>query len=314
MIRSRYSRIIDLSKPCLFSKSFVDCTNLIPVQDLNIPQMLSPPGRAAYQFVTNAITVITESTCYNRELFRNLHYVVVRPLSLTQTEFQYRSKGCSKFYYIQAKEYSRDFIDPPGRTSANLAYGMDINEQRWSNAISKTLKAVTSPSSIDLSYKIFLRQNWTPLKQSLAKNDPDISKCVHCGYENSNTEHIYLNCFAATDIWLLLNRLLSPAFGFRVNVSPEQILFHQNISSFSRSADRVILDLIITCKSILQRIAFRDIHLPLINRHSMKAMFFKATIETIFANKSAERLTSFYHTIYDQLLLQFNPTLPLSFT
>ena len=176
------------------------------------------------------------------------------------------------------------------------------------------MKAVTSSSSIDLSYKIFLRQNWTSLKQSLAKNDPDIAKCVSCGYENANTEHLYLDCFAATDIWLLLNRLLSPAFGFRVNISPEQILFHQIITSFSHSADRVILDLIITCKSVLQKIAFCDILLPVINRYSMKSMFFKEIFETIFANKSAERLTPFYHTIYDQLLSQYNSSLPLSYT
>ena len=190
---------------------------------------------------------------------------------------------------------------------------MDISLQSWSTALKKTMKAIVSPSAIDLSYKIFLRQNWTPLKQSLATKDPHKATCVSCGHPNANTEHIYLECFIASDLWALLDKLISSTFDYRINTTPEQILFHQNIASHSHSVDKVILDLIISCKSLLQTFAFRDIHLPLINQFSLKASFFNSILSTIFANKHTERLIPYYHSIYDKLISQYNPNLPMSF-
>ena len=175
------------------------------------------------------------------------------------------------------------------------------------------MKAVVSPSAIDLSYKIFLRQNWTPVKQALATKDPDKAKCVVCGHPNANTEHIYLDCTVASDLWHLLNELIIPTFGFQITCTPEQILFHQGISSYCHSVNKVILDLIISCKHVLQTIAFRDIHLPLINQYSLRSCFFKVTLSTIFANKQAERLIPYYHSLYDRLISRYNSKLPISY-
>ena len=104
---------------------------------------------------------IMNTTTADRRLYNSYRYILYRPLTVTQNEFRYRSKGCRKFYLLQARNYREsNFIsDPPGRKSANLAYGMDISMQSWSSALKKTMKAVVSPSAIDLSYKIFLRQN-----------------------------------------------------------------------------------------------------------------------------------------------------------
>ena len=144
----------------------------------------------------------------------------------------------------------------------------------------KTMKATASSSAIDFAYKIFLRQNWTPEKQFLLKKDPLLSTCVSCGYHNANTAHIYLDCSIAKDLWKLLDKLTSSTLNFTTNLTPQQILFHQNINSFSYSSEKVIIDLIITCKLTLQKIAFRDIHLPVINPYSLKSMFFNGIIST----------------------------------
>ena len=261
------------------------------------------------------MTDIMNTTTHDLKLYNCYRYIVYRPHTISQNEFRYRSKGCSKFYHFQSKQYREtNFIsDPPGRRSANLAYGMDISLQAWSSALKKTMKAVVSPSAIALSYKIFLRQNWTPLKQSLATKGLFERACVSCGHPNANTEHIYLECTIASDLWDLLNKLIIPTFGYRITKSPEQILFHQDIASHSHSVDKVILDLIITSKALLQSFAFRDIHLPLINQFSLKASFFNSILATIFANKHTERLIPSYHSLYDRLISQYNSKLPISF-
>ena len=128
------------------------------------------------------------------------------------------------------------------------------------------------------------------------------------------TGHIFLDCAVAQDLWALFNKLTSSTLSFRTNFTPQQILFHQNISSFSYSSEKVIIDLIITCKSILHKIAFRDMHLPLINHYSLKALFFKNILATIFANRLAERQIPLYHSIYEKLIIQYNSNLPISFS
>ena len=313
LIRHGYSRPVDFGKPWDFNDKFIDCSNPLSLQDLNIPE--SPNISAAYDMVLATMADIMNTTTADRRLYNSYRYIVYRPLTVTQNEFRYRSKGCRKFYLLQSRNYREsNFIsDPPGRKSANLAYGMDISMQSWTSALKKTMKAVVSPSAIDLSYKIFLRQNWTPVKQALATKDPVKATCVSCGHPNANTEHIYLDCTVAVDLWHLLNDLIDPTYGFRIGHTPEQILFHQGISSYSHSVDKVILDLIISCKHVLQTIAFRDILMPLINQYSLRSCFFKAILSTIFANKQAERLIPYYHSLYDRLISRYNSKLPISF-
>ena len=43
---------------------------------------------------------------------------------------------------------------------------MNEEEITWPNAINSVIKAVSSPKAIDLGFKIFGRQNWTPLKNT----------------------------------------------------------------------------------------------------------------------------------------------------
>ena len=313
LIRHGYSRPVDFGKPWDFNENFIDCSDPFSLHELNIPEL--GDASPAYELVLSTMADIIDTTTHDLKLYHSYRYIVYRPLTIIQDEFRYKSKGCSKFYQLATKRYCQsNFIsDPPGRKSANRTYGMDISLQSWSMALKKTMKAIVSPSAIDLSYKIFLRQNWTPLKQSLATKDPHKATCVSCGHPNANTEHIYLECFIASDLWALLDKLISSTFDYRINTTPEQILFHQNIASHSHSVDKVILDLIISCKSLLQTFAFRDIHLPLINQFSLKASFFNSILSTIFANKHTERLIPYYHSIYDKLISQYNPNLPMSF-
>ena len=313
LIRHGYSRPMDFGKPWEFNENLIDCTNPFSLLELNIPELgnVSP----AYDMVLATMDDIIDETTADIKLFHCYRYIVYQPHTVTQNEFRYKSKGCSKFYLLQASDYrvSNRISDPPGRNSANLTYGMDISLQAWSSALKKTMKAVVSPSAIDLSYKIFLRQNWTPVKQSYATKDPSKAVCVYCGHPFANTEHMYLDCFIASDLWSLLNKLINHTFDYRIAVTPEQILFHQEINTHSHSVDKVILDLIISCKSILQTIAFRDIHLPLMNEYSLKACFFNSILATIFANKHSERLIPHYHSLYDRLIAQYNSRLPISF-
>ena len=315
MIRSNYSRLIDIGIPWNFS-GFIDCTEFINPDNLSFSPPNSPPSHEAYQLITQAFISLFDSSEFDVGLLNTYRYIVHRPLTVTQSEFPYKSSGCRKFYLLQVDSYitSNGIFEPPGRISAERAYDIKIPIHLWSSAIKKTMKATVSPSAIDLAYKIFLRQNWTPEKQSLAKKNPLLSTCVSCGHHNANTAHIFLDCAVAQDLWALLNKLTSSTLSFRTNFTPQQILFHQNISSFSYSSEKVIIDLIITCKSILHKIAFRDMHLPLINHYSLKALFFKNILATIFANRLAERQIPIYHSIYEKLIIQYNSNLPISFS
>ena len=276
----------------------------------------NPSGSQAYNLLLDAITDAISTTTSDYNLFKSYQFAVFRPLTLAQEAFRYRSKGCSKFYLSQINSYicSNHITEPPGRNSAQSAYNITIPKQAWSSAIKKTMRAVVSPSSIDLSYKIFLRQNWTPVKQSLATKDPNKATCVYCGHLYANTQHMYLDCHIASDLWSMLNKLIYPTFHYRIQTTPQQILFHQNISTYSHSVDRVILDLIISCKSILQTIAFRDILLPPINQYSLKSMFFNKILSTIHANRLSVRLVPYYHSLHTRLLSQYEARIPISFT
>ena len=315
MIRSNYSRLIDIGIPWNFS-GFINCTELSKLDDLTFTNPISPPSPESYNFLSQTIISLFDSPEFDPELLSTFRYLVFKPLSTSQDEFRYKSSGCSKFYHLQINSYIQRnrIFEPPGRISAERAYDIRIPIHLWSSAIKKTMKATASPSAIDLAYKIFLRQNWTPEKQSLSKKDPLLSTCVSCGYHNANTAHIYLECSIAKDLWKLLDKLTSSTLNFTTNLTPQQILFHQNINSFSYSSEKVIIDLIITCKLTLQKIAFRDIHLPVINPYSLKSMFFNGIISTIFANRLAERQIPVYHIIYDKLISQHNSNLPISFT
>ena len=167
MIRNQYLRLIYFSKPCLFSKSFVDCTNLFPnPRSWHSPITLSS-WRWGFQFVMTAISDITESTRNNRNLFRNLHYVVFRPLN-----------PYSNWISIPL-ERLQQILSPSSQWLLSILLRSPLTRICYQNQRTKMVQCniqnyESCPSSINHSYKIFLRQNWTPWKQLLATNNLDI--------------------------------------------------------------------------------------------------------------------------------------------
>ena len=88
----------------------------------------SPPSHEAYQLITQAFISLFDSSEFDVGLLNTYRYIVHRPLTVTQSEFPYKSSGCRKFYHLQVDSYitSNGIFEPPGRISAERAYDIKI--------------------------------------------------------------------------------------------------------------------------------------------------------------------------------------------
>ena len=128
------------------------------------------------------------------------------------------------------------------------AYSMNEEDISWSPAINSVIKVVSSPKTIDLAFKIFCRQNWTPLKNSYRRRDEESAKCKLCDTRISNTEHMYINCHTAKKLWALYNKTIHRTFQVRIDITPETVLFHQYIPGLNMRVKRVITDTMLGIK------------------------------------------------------------------
>ena len=128
-------------------------------------------------------------------------------------------------------------------------YYFETTDPLWKSAIRNTVKSVSSPGAIDLGFKIFCRQNWTPWKQAQRLREPNNPQCKLCGESPSKTEHMYIDCRIADRLWKLYNTLISRTFSLRIPKIPETILFHQEIDVPHR-IQKVIIDTMLNIKNL----------------------------------------------------------------
>ena len=132
---------------------------------------------------------------------------------MIEENFNPKSIGCARFYKPLLKDhiekYNKQF--PPAIQKAVHAYTMNEEEIAWTPAIDSVIKAVSSPTAIDLGFKIFCRQNWTPLKNSYRTRDEETAKCKLCDTRVSNTEHMYIKCRTERKLWALYNKIIGHA-------------------------------------------------------------------------------------------------------
>ena len=224
------------------------------------------------------------------------------PISETTIEehFNPKSKGCSRFYKPMLKDHIKKYNIqfPPAVQKAIDAYSMNEEDILWSPAINSVIKAVSSPKAIDLAFKIFCRQNWTPLKNSYRTRDEESAKCKLCDTRISNTVHMYINCHTAKKLWALYNKTIQRTFQVRIDITPEAVLFHQDIPGPNMRVKKVITDTMLGIKKTIQNLNFRLDAEELITTHELKAIYFNAMAETIFANKALKRLDDVYNLLY----------------
>ena len=182
---------------------------------------------------------------------------------------------------------------------------MNEEDITWPMAIDSVLKAVSSPRAIDLGFKIFCRQNWTPRKNSYRTRDEETAKCKLCDHRNSNTEHMYINCRTARKLWALYNKTIHRAFEIRIEITPETVLFHQHITGSNRRVKKAITDTMLGIKKAIQNLNFRLNSEEPLSIHELKAIYYNAMAETIFANKSLKRLDDTYNLLYMSLIEEY---------
>ena len=242
---------------------------------------------------------------YDRNVLNDLKRAVPFPNTVIQDYFNYRLKGCSKYYIPLLKRYIDDhnIRFPPALQNAVDAYFMDENDIHWDSGIKSVIKSVSSPKAIDTGFKIFLRQNWTPLKQSRRLRDPDAAACKLCDEPSANTMHMYIECPAAVKLWKLYNQTIKSSFGVTVNISPESILFHQYLPTGPkfRRISKVLTDTMLSIKKLIQNLNFRNNAEDDITDHEFRAIFYNSMMETIFSNKAINRLDDLYHILYQHL-------------
>ena len=152
------------------------------------------------------------------------------------------------------------------------------------------IKAVSSPKAIDLGFKIFCRQNWTPLKNLCRIREEESARCKLYDTRISNTEHMYISCHTAKKLWALYNKTIQQACEVRINITPETIILHQYIPGSNTRIKKAITDTMLGIKKAIQNLNFRLNTEELITSHKLKAIYYNTMAETIFANKALKRL------------------------
>ena len=165
MIRNGYSRIQDFAKfNTGINDNLLNCSKLISHNDL--PPILSNDNtyKKAHSTIISFISKVTNTWSYDRNVLCDLKRAVPFPNTVIQDYFNYRLKGCSKYYIPLLKSYidEYDIRFPPALQNAVDAYFLDENDLHWDSGIKSVIKSVSSPKAIDTGFKIFLRQNWTP--------------------------------------------------------------------------------------------------------------------------------------------------------
>ena len=112
--------------------------------------------------------------------------------------------------------------------------------------------------------------------------------------------HMYIECPAADKLWKLYNQTIKSSFGVTVNITPETILFHQYLPTGPkfRRISKVLTDTMLSIKKLIQNLNFRNNAENHITDHEFKAIFYNSMMETIFSNKSINRLDDLYHILY----------------
>ena len=322
IIREGYSRIQDFAKPNdTIDHNLLNCTKMI-TSDLLPPYLNGDHNiKRSHAIITAFISHINRSKVDSFAISRDIKCAVPIKDSLIQEYFNHNRKGCSTYYKLQLKNYIDDnnINFPPALQTAADTYFLDEGALRWSPALRSVIKAVSSPAAIDLSFKIFLRQNWTPLKESnITRNldNPNVppnngqinnglppSSCKLCDEPRSNSLHMYIECPIADKVWSIYNNLIKGSFSITIQKTPETILFHQDLptSGKSRRITKVVADTMLSIKKLIQNLNFRRNANNLITNHEIYAMFYNSILETIFSNKCINRLDDLYYILFHQL-------------
>ena len=109
---------------------------------------------------------------------------------------------------------------------------------------------------------------------------------------------MYINCHTAKKLWALYNKTIQRTFQVRIDIRPEAVLFHQDIPGPNMRVKKVITDTMLGIKKTIQNLNFRLDAEELITTHELKAIYFNAMAETIFANKALKRLDDVYNLLY----------------
>ena len=297
-IRKKYSRIQDFVRDQ--DGPYRDCTKLQTSGDLPTTIRDNRELISTYRTIIAYISRITNSYKTNTDMYRDITCAIPITETTIEEHFNPKSKGCSRFYKPMLKDHIKKYNIqfPPAVQKAIDAYSMNEEDILWSPAINSVIKAVSSPKAIDLAFKIFCRQNWTPLKNSYRTRDEESAKCKLCDTRISNTVHMYINCHTAKKLWALYNKTIHHTFQVRIDITPEAVLFHQNIPGPNMRVKKAITDTMLGIKKTIQNLTFRLDAEELITTHELKAIYFNAMAETIFANKALKRLDDVYNLLY----------------
>ena len=304
-IREKHSRIQDFVKDR--NGPIRDCTKLATSEDL--PNRIRENGELirTYRTIIAYVSKITNSYRTDIDMYRDISCAIPIKETIIEEYFNPKSKGCARFYKPLLNDHIQNYNIqfPPAIQKAVDAYSMNEEEITWPNAINTVIKAVSSPKAIDLSFKIFCRQNWTPLKNSYRTRDEETARCKLCDTRISNTKHMYIRCRTVKKLWALYNKTIQRAFDVRINITPETVLFHQNIPGSKMRIKKVITDTMLGVKKAIQNLNFRQNAEELVTIHELKAIFYNTMAETIFANKTLKRLDDVYNLLYRSLTEEY---------
>ena len=220
------------------------------------------------------------------------------------------NKGCGRVYkLLLAAHIEENHIRaPPALQTARDDYNFPFDEKGWMDAMKNVSKRCSLPHSSTLILKIFLRQNWTPLKQSLRTGDPDDAICKYCPETASNSRHIFLDCKVARCAWKFLNRLTKDVFNTTQNVDPS-IIFSLGIKSKNIPIKTTILDLSTCVLHFLHKVSFKE----KLNPIELECFFFNNLIKTIFANKAIDRNFQLFESVFFKIQSMLSKTFRYDF-
>ena len=107
---------------------------------------------------------------------------------------------------------------------------------------------------------MFLRTNWTPLKQYRSYGEEDLEMCLNCNSEIGNTRHIFFECPTATKMRRHLDSILLECLPQHRQFSETQVLFHNNVSN------DMVYSSLVALKYATQRMQMDVIQMPIHDR------------------------------------------------
>jgi hypothetical protein len=228
-------------------------------------------------------------------IYSNIEHTHKRRDNCIKDFLNKNSKGCGRVYkLLLAAHIQENHIKaPPALQTARDDYNYNFDEKGWTDAMKNISKRVSLPHSSTLILKIFLRQNWTPLKQSLRTGDPNDAICKYCPGITSNSRHIFLDCMVAKCAWNFLNDLTKAVFNTTQSVDPS-IIFSLGIKCKNIPIKTAILDLSTCILQFLHKTSFKD----KLNSIELECFLFNCLIKTIFANKAIDRNFQLFESIF----------------